>query len=129
MSLRLVLFIYNIVFPIALLFLLPGYLLKIFRRGNYSNSFGERFGIYSSEKKEKNRGEERDGARPVSTAPSAQPRSVAESAEKAPPASIIREARSRATSRASGLSGSTSSFENHYMPKFYCNVAKFLPNC
>ena len=53
MSLRLVLFIYNLVFPIALLFLLPGYLLKIFRRGNYSNSFGERFGIYSSEKKEK----------------------------------------------------------------------------
>ena len=53
MSLRLVLFIYNIVFPVALLFLLPGYLLKIFRRGNYSNSFGERFGIYSSEKKEK----------------------------------------------------------------------------
>ena len=53
MSLRLVLFIYNLVFPIALLLLLPGYLLKIFRRGNYSNFFGERFGIYSSEKKEK----------------------------------------------------------------------------
>ena len=53
MNLRFVLIIYNILFPIALLFLLPRYLLKIIRRGNYSKSFGERFGIYSSEKKEK----------------------------------------------------------------------------
>ena len=50
MNLRFVLIIYNILFPVVLCFLLPRYLLKIIRRGNYSKSFGERLGIFSSEK-------------------------------------------------------------------------------
>ncbi len=40
-------FLYNALFPIALLFFLPGYLLKMRRRGNYRRNFGQRFGIYS----------------------------------------------------------------------------------
>ena len=41
--------IYNLLFPIGLLIFLPGYLLKMRRRGNFRRNFGQRFGIYSDE--------------------------------------------------------------------------------
>ncbi|MDQ6624967.1 MAG: hypothetical protein M3Y69_02335 [Verrucomicrobiota bacterium] len=40
-------FLYNLLFPIGLLFFLPAYLLKMRRRGNYRRNFAQRFGIYS----------------------------------------------------------------------------------
>src|SRR5450432_2212227 len=39
-------FFYNLLFPLALLFFLPGYALKMLRRGNYRNKFGQRLGFY-----------------------------------------------------------------------------------
>ena len=53
MHLWFVLIIYNLLFPIVFLSLLPGYLIKVFRRGNYKNSFGERLGFFSVDKEKK----------------------------------------------------------------------------
>jgi 3-deoxy-D-manno-octulosonic-acid transferase len=39
-------FIYNLFWPIGLLFFLPGYLMKMVRRGGYRDKFGQRLGIY-----------------------------------------------------------------------------------
>src|SRR5438876_11432794 len=39
-------FIYNLFWPIGLLFFLPGYLAKMIRRGGYREKFGQRLGIY-----------------------------------------------------------------------------------
>ena len=39
-------FLYNLFWPIGLLFFLPGYLVKIVRRGGYREKFGQRLGIY-----------------------------------------------------------------------------------
>jgi 3-deoxy-D-manno-octulosonic-acid transferase len=39
-------FIYNLFWPIGLLFFLPGYLIKMVRRGGYREKFGQRLGIY-----------------------------------------------------------------------------------
>jgi 3-deoxy-D-manno-octulosonic-acid transferase len=39
-------FIYNLLWPIGLLFFLPGYLMKMVRRGGYREKFGQRLGIY-----------------------------------------------------------------------------------
>lgn len=39
-------FFYNLLFPIVLLFFLPGILVKMVRRGNYRHKFGQRFGFY-----------------------------------------------------------------------------------
>ena len=39
-------FVYNLFWPIGLLFFLPGYLLKMVRRGGYRKKFGQRLGIY-----------------------------------------------------------------------------------
>jgi 3-deoxy-D-manno-octulosonic-acid transferase len=39
-------FIYNLFWPIGLLFFLPGYLMKMVRRGGYREKFGQRVGIY-----------------------------------------------------------------------------------
>ena len=41
-------FIYNLLWPIGLLVFLPGYLVKMFRRGGYREKFGQRFGIYDA---------------------------------------------------------------------------------
>ena len=38
--------IYNLLFPFVLLFFLPGYLAKMWRRGNYRPKFGQRFALY-----------------------------------------------------------------------------------
>ena len=40
-------FLYNIVFPMAVLLMLPSFLLRMIRRGKYRHKFGQRFGIYS----------------------------------------------------------------------------------
>src|SRR5260370_1173444 len=40
-------FIYNLLWPLGLLVFLPGYLIKMFRRGGYRRKFGQRLGIYS----------------------------------------------------------------------------------
>ena len=50
---RVVRFFYNLLFPIVLLVLLPGFLLRMTRRGNYRHKFGQRFGIYSAGVREK----------------------------------------------------------------------------
>jgi 3-deoxy-D-manno-octulosonic-acid transferase len=42
------LFIYNLFFPFVLLALLPGYLLRMIRRGNFRDHFGQRLGQYNS---------------------------------------------------------------------------------
>ena len=42
-------FIYNLFWPIGLLFFLPGYLAKMIRRGGYREKFGQRLGIYDGE--------------------------------------------------------------------------------
>jgi 3-deoxy-D-manno-octulosonic-acid transferase len=39
-------FIYNLFWPIGLLFFLPSYLAKMIRRGGYRENFGQRLGIY-----------------------------------------------------------------------------------
>jgi 3-deoxy-D-manno-octulosonic-acid transferase len=45
--------IYNLLFPFALLLFLPGYILKMFRRGNYRNKFGQRLGFYDRETRQR----------------------------------------------------------------------------
>ncbi len=47
------LFIYNLLFPLAFLALLPGFLLRMFRRGGYREKFGQRFGRYSAADRER----------------------------------------------------------------------------
>src|SRR6266581_5028251 len=42
-------FVYNLFWPIGLLFFLPGYLVKMIRRGGYREKFGQRLGIYDDE--------------------------------------------------------------------------------
>jgi 3-deoxy-D-manno-octulosonic-acid transferase len=42
-------FIYNLFWPIGLLFFLPGYFVKMIRRGGYREKFGQRLGIYERE--------------------------------------------------------------------------------
>ena len=39
-------FLYNLLFPVVLLLFLPAYVVKMFRRGNYRNKFGQRLGLY-----------------------------------------------------------------------------------
>lgn len=43
------LFLYSLLFPFVFLFLLPGFLLRLRRRGNFREGFGQRFGRYSAE--------------------------------------------------------------------------------
>lgn len=42
-------FFYNLLYPIGLLFFLPGQITKLLRRGNYRAKFGQRFGSYDDE--------------------------------------------------------------------------------
>jgi 3-deoxy-D-manno-octulosonic-acid transferase len=41
--------LYNLLWPIGLLVFLPGFLLKMFRRGGYRKNFGQRFALYDSD--------------------------------------------------------------------------------
>src|SRR5207244_13531561 len=45
---RMIRFIYNLLWPLGLLLFLPGYLVKMFRRGGYRDKFGQRFGNYDA---------------------------------------------------------------------------------
>jgi 3-deoxy-D-manno-octulosonic-acid transferase len=40
---------YNLLYPIGLLFFLPGQIAKLVRRGNYRHKLGQRFGIYDAD--------------------------------------------------------------------------------
>ncbi|MEY2550806.1 MAG: 3-deoxy-D-manno-octulosonic-acid transferase, partial [Verrucomicrobiota bacterium] len=42
-------FFYNLLYPIGLLFFLPGQIAKLVRRGNYQHKLGQRFGIYGAD--------------------------------------------------------------------------------
>jgi len=55
--------IYNLLWPVGLLFFLPGYLLKMVRRGGYREKFGQRLGIYDRELRA--RLSQRGGIRPT----------------------------------------------------------------
>ena len=46
-------FLYNVVFPMAVLLMLPNFLMRMIRRGKYRHKFGQRFGIYSPGVREK----------------------------------------------------------------------------
>lgn len=51
-------FLYNAVFPFVLLVMLPGYLWRMVRRGNYRSDFAQRFGRYAPELRDRfDRGE------------------------------------------------------------------------
>ena len=39
--------LYNLLFPFALLATFPFYLRRMLKRGNYARNFGQRFGLYS----------------------------------------------------------------------------------
>ena len=52
MRVRAILLLYKFILPLIFLGALPGYVLKIIRRGNYGDGFGERFGFYSIKKRE-----------------------------------------------------------------------------
>ena len=41
--------LYNLLWPIGLLFFLPGFFLKMFRRGGYRKNFGQRLALYRTE--------------------------------------------------------------------------------
>ena len=43
----LVRFVYNLIFPVVLVLMLPSFVLRMIRRGNYRHKFWQRFGIYS----------------------------------------------------------------------------------
>ena len=45
----LVRWLYTLCFPVVFVFLLPGYLRRMFRRGNFRQNFGQRLGFYSDE--------------------------------------------------------------------------------
>src|SRR3954470_14078366 len=42
-------FVYNLLWPLGLVFFLPGYLIKMFRRGGYREKFGQRLGFYDND--------------------------------------------------------------------------------
>lgn len=46
-------FLYNLLFPIVFLLLLPGYLRRMYRRGSYRQDFWQRLGYYSPEVQKK----------------------------------------------------------------------------
>jgi 3-deoxy-D-manno-octulosonic-acid transferase len=45
------LLLYNLVFPFVFLCLLPSFLIRLLRRGNFRDRFGQRFGRYSTEER------------------------------------------------------------------------------
>lgn len=51
--------IYNVLFPIGFLLLLPRFLIRMARRGGYMRRFGERFALYRDDVKERLRGIQR----------------------------------------------------------------------
>lgn len=49
MGLSVIRFIYNLFWPLGLLIFLPGYFVKMIRRGGYREKFGQRLGFYDGE--------------------------------------------------------------------------------
>ncbi|MEY2528178.1 MAG: 3-deoxy-D-manno-octulosonic-acid transferase, partial [Verrucomicrobiota bacterium] len=41
--------LYNLLYPVGLIFFLPGQISKLLRRGNYRHKLGQRFGFYDRE--------------------------------------------------------------------------------
>ena len=58
--------LYNLLFPLALLLFLPGYLAKMLRRGNYREKFGQRLGYYDREARARLSGNRRTWVHAVS---------------------------------------------------------------
>ncbi len=56
---RLIRLIYNLAFPVVLLVLLPGFLVRMLKRGKYRHKFWQRFGIYSPRVRERLAGGDR----------------------------------------------------------------------
>jgi len=50
---RLPLRVYRFLFPVAFLLMLPSFGARMFRRGNYRHKFGQRFGLYSPEDRQR----------------------------------------------------------------------------
>ena len=50
---RLILLVYNLLFPFVFLALLPAYLGRMFKRGQFREKFGQRFGVYSDPVRQK----------------------------------------------------------------------------
>jgi len=48
--------LYNLIWPIGLILFLPGYIVKMFRRGGYRKNFWQRLGFYSTGQSERLRG-------------------------------------------------------------------------
>jgi 3-deoxy-D-manno-octulosonic-acid transferase len=53
MSFGLVRLIYNLLFPVVFVAILPAYLVKMWRRGNFREGFGQRFAVYGLEVRER----------------------------------------------------------------------------
>ena len=51
--------LYNLLFPIVLLALLPGFIVRMLRRGKYRHKFGQRFGFYSQRVRDRLRSRDR----------------------------------------------------------------------
>ncbi|MGH7936334.1 MAG: 3-deoxy-D-manno-octulosonic acid transferase, partial [Chthoniobacterales bacterium] len=58
--------LYNLLFPLALLAFLPGYVVKMLRRGNYREKFGQRLGHYDRETRARLSGDRRTWVHAVS---------------------------------------------------------------
>ena len=54
--------IYNLAWPVGLLFFLPGYLVKMFRRGGYREKFGQRVSLYDSGVRQRLAGKDPSGS-------------------------------------------------------------------
>ena len=50
---RLPLWVYRLLFPVAFVLMLPGFIARMFRRGNWRHKFGQRFGLYSAEDRQR----------------------------------------------------------------------------
>jgi 3-deoxy-D-manno-octulosonic-acid transferase len=59
-------FVYNLLFPVVLLLLLPAWMLRMIRRGNWRRKFLQRFGIYTSDVYERVQSQPRDWIHAVS---------------------------------------------------------------
>jgi 3-deoxy-D-manno-octulosonic-acid transferase len=46
-------FIYNLIFPLAFIFFIPGMIVKLIRRPGYKKTFMERFAVFSAERKKR----------------------------------------------------------------------------
>ena len=50
---RLPLWVYRLLFPVAFILMLPGFVVRMCRRGNYRHKFGQRLGVYSAQDRQR----------------------------------------------------------------------------